>query len=649
MDIASYSKYSNGVKNVAQGRKLLKTRSRAPIGSFVITRGDTNIDPNALLMRKDNGRIFRVNKNDVINLMRTNKYSSEKAIAYYEAVCQIPHLVEGMEVFSNSKHPAPSPRGERTSLDMPSLKWYANTWDSNSWVRNMLREDGGPPCFWTKDHAALVDPFSKAWRLYDDKFPDRGWRVTYDIYDTYEKVTSQLLNFLEMHENEEEVHIWIQGSLKGLTPEKMVSRLKVTISQLEVSTSSKIHVMLLASGSGKTYLSNKYESVIDIDDIYSKADPNLKTQRDDTMKNEEWSKHDEINAMIIENAYDKGDLDGRLLVVHVPQVLTRIPHTVHGKYKMTKGELLKVLDERKDDFEWAKMTKLNWNTSQYSVRSRDSINDEVVKALQALPSSSLNRNNVGYDEYKRLWDVPITDSYDLWELYGSKNPVRIPVIPWRVSNLGMRVYDKGLPPQLFPPSSFCKIMNIDLSDLDVVEIYGNYSDYVKLIPMDADSAKKLDFGWREVGRNLYSMIAANDENYSTLLMIEDPSFFNGCGSVVTSAHACFGLGRSSSELLFQFERKVNTGHSTSGHMIASVLAFQSHFLWYLEEVFNNFSTKTTTYETDFIEPESGSYHTIHEYRNAIHDMEMVDNNKLYPKHARINFGLCKKFVAKLQM
>ena len=98
---------------------------------------------------------------------------------------------------------------------MPRIKWFANAWTGFSWVRNMLKGDGGIPCFWTKDNAEISDPFSKAWKLYDEKFPDRGWRITYDKFSTHDAVLSQLYDFLEMHSDEEEVHIWIQGNYRS--------------------------------------------------------------------------------------------------------------------------------------------------------------------------------------------------------------------------------------------------------------------------------------------------------------------------------------------------------------------------------------------------------------------------------------------------
>jgi hypothetical protein len=266
-----------------------------------------------------------------------------------------------------------------------------------------------------------------------------------------------------------------------------------------------------------------------------------------------------------------------------------------------------------------------------------------------LPGDDLLQKGKRTAEYLSLWTTPIEESVDLWEAYGGKSPTHIPIIPWRVTNLGTRVFNRGIPPQLFPASSFMRTMNLTDSKLHLTEVYANYSEFVEMVPLTADDQRTLDYGWMPVGINLYTMSKITEGNYSHLYKVKDESFFLGCGSVVTSAHACFGIGRSNADLLEQYIRKQDTGHGTSGHMIASVLAYQSQFLWYLQEVFNNFATRRSVYVTKFLEPESGAYHTIHEYRNAIQDMKRADVNKLYPNYARNNFEICKKFVSLIKV
>uniref|UniRef100_A0A2V0RLE8 VP7 n=1 Tax=viral metagenome TaxID=1070528 RepID=A0A2V0RLE8_9ZZZZ len=651
MNINFYSTYSVGVKTRLLGRKLLRTRARAAIGSFVIGNAKTNIDPNALLLRKDSARIFIVDANDFKDLMRNMKYSAEKAIAYYEAVTQIPHTVRNLYAYTNKRHKPPS-SGSSGIRRMPKIIWFSNTWDRHSWVRNMTKEDGGYPCFWTKDHSAITDPFSKAWKLYDTKFPDRGWRITYDVHTDIDSVFTELTSFIEMHQDEEELHVWIQGTLNGSDPPMVINDLKKLVSGLNLNSShinENVKVILMPSGSGKTFYSKMFEHVIDIDDIYNGATSIQKRKRKETMESESWTLHNEVNAEIILKFYEDGGLNNKILLTHGEDSLRKIPYEIVGKYKVPMSELASVLEERSDDPFHVKMTKLNWSTSNYSIKNRDEIKDLIHQQTSTMATDSEIKVDVRNTEYTSLWDTPIEKSYDLWEMYGSKTPTRIPVIPWRVSNLGPRIYKNGLPPQLFPSTTIMKKLNISLDGLNTTEIYGNYSEFVTLSIISESDIKTLDFGWRAVGNNLYAMSEISEDNYADLYKVEDIKFFMGCGSVITAAHACFGVGRSNDELLFQLERKMNTGHGTSGHMIASVLAFQSHFLWYLEEVFENFHSGKSVYVTKFNEPGSGAYHTIHEYRNAIHDMKRSDTNKLYPGYARNNLGICEKFVSNLQI
>uniref|UniRef100_A0A2V0RMJ6 VP7 n=1 Tax=viral metagenome TaxID=1070528 RepID=A0A2V0RMJ6_9ZZZZ len=133
------------------------------------------------------------------------------------------------------------------------------------------------------------------------------------------------------------------------------------------------------------------------------------------------------------------------------------------------------------------------------------------------------------------------------------------------------------------------------------------------------------------------------DGFATLYEVEDSSFFLGLGSVVTSSHRYFSIGRSPSNLLEQFLRKESGKEDLSGHMFASVLAFKSHFLWYLEEIAINMEKSTTIYAFPFKEPKGKQYHSINEYRDSVVYME----RKLlpeYPHYARDNVIICKELV-----
>jgi hypothetical protein len=133
------------------------------------------------------------------------------------------------------------------------------------------------------------------------------------------------------------------------------------------------------------------------------------------------------------------------------------------------------------------------------------------------------------------------------------------------------------------------------------------------------------------------------DGFATLYEVEDPSFFLGLGSVVTSSHRYFSIGRSPSNLLEQFLRRETGKEDLSGHMFASVLAFKSHFLWYLEEIASNMEKSKTIYAFPFKEPKGKQYHSTNEYRDSVVYMERKLLNE-YPHYARDNVVICKDLV-----
>uniref|UniRef100_A0A2V0RB52 VP7 n=1 Tax=viral metagenome TaxID=1070528 RepID=A0A2V0RB52_9ZZZZ len=668
MNTASYSQYSVGVKTQNKSKKLLRTRSRAMLGAFVLSDLPTDIDPNRLLMRKDSAKIFSVNEQDINNLMSEKDYTFEKAIAYYEAVSQIPHASMKLEFYTNAKHKSPK-ISEGVEMEMPKLTWFSNSWTGHSWVANMIKKDGGIPCFWTKDLSGGSDPFSKSWSIYEKRFPKRGWRVTYDVHDTVESVFGKLLSFIMYHSSEPELHIWIQGNLKGLDPSKMVEKLTDMLasgnsldssgkqSKMSKDHDDEIPIIILPAGTGKTTYSKRHDSLVDIDDIIN--DPSVKDEMEDLRRKaadtNEWSIVNTRNGELVKAFMKAGRLEGKILLAHGDDMFGDVINTkTLGGMKLSKSEMQKIRDERaQSDEMWAELTELNWETSDQPIGSRKDIDDMIERIM----SESVEDDPVVYapsfmisKEYISLWSTPLDDSIDTWEAFGSGSPQRIPLIPWRVSNVGPRIFHKGIPPQLFPPTTFMMERGISMLELQFTEVYSNYSEFVIMRPITDDELETLDFGWLPVGDNMYVMSKIDEDDYSSgLLTVDDRDFFLGCGSVVTSAHACFGLGRSNTDLISQRRRKEATGYGTSGHMIASVLSFQSHFLWYLEEVYMNLKTNRSVYVTTFNEPEEGAYHTIHEYRNAVLDMKLLDSKGMYPKYARNNFRICETFVRYLNL
>lgn len=256
------------------------------------------------------------------------------------------------------------------------------------------------------------------------------------------------------------------------------------------------------------------------------------------------------------------------------------------------------------------------------------------------------------------WSTDVATSTDLYHYYAGRPPQRIPVIPWRVSNYGMRKYGGKLNPQVFPASTWAGKLykNADPDDRYFTDdaIYSNYSPFVHMVPIwEGDD---VDYAWVCVGPNQYVMRAMPRPHipgeaynaFGILLKVAAPEFFMGLGSVATAQHSCFGVGRSESELMEQAIRRVATGHDTSGHMIASALCHRAHFLWYLEEVYTNMMSKKSIYLMPFNEPAGTEYHSIEEYGYAVNDMGDIIERGGYPYYARAQVGICRDFVSLLK-
>jgi hypothetical protein len=639
------------------------------VGAFFVGKGSTNIDPTGIMLYATTTKIFNVDEQDLARLSADYNYSAAKAIAYYEAVTQIPVAIRGKFMYDNVPHkPAHKPilqSKTSSSDDVGSIEdsnpdqkliWFANSWDGNSWKRNIKLENGGPPCFWTKDLSDGDDPFTVAWRAYDSQYPERGWRITYEKYKSYDDVLTQLKSFIEKYSSEPELHIWIQGNQKGLTPQLMVNALREDINASSNESTATIDVIIMPSGTGKSTYSSMYPELLDIDDIINAPHVKgvMRSLRKRAMQNMDFDELNDLNGELVMDSLTKGEIAGRILLMHGSDTLGKnVKVNILASAKLPKKEMLEISKSRAEiDPHWSSMTELNWSTSMVPVMSRSAINGlirEVVRShqrknLDLTVSPVVDRTY----EYRTYWKTDLRESIDLWALYGGRRPTRIPVIPWRVSNVGMRVYGTALPPQLFPASSVMRKNGIK-DFIDYTEIYHNYSEHVSMIEIsDADRASDgLDFGWMYLGQGMYSMMDIDSTVYR-LYKVQDVDFFKGLGTVVTSAHACFGFGRTNDDLIFQLERKNKTGFGTSGHMIASILAFKSHFLWYLTEIDINTRTNKTIYITPFNEPESGLYHISRDYVNALDDIKLASQKVDIPEHAKANFEICKQFVSKMQ-
>ena len=110
------------------------------------------------------------------------------------------------------------------------LKYFNNSWTGNSWSEKTRKGDT-IPVFWTKDKNPLSTPIDREWDRYNRKHPGVGRRITYDVYDTFDKVLAAYRKFLNETKDEEEVHVWIQGTLDGVGPGEMLAMLKKEVKQ----------------------------------------------------------------------------------------------------------------------------------------------------------------------------------------------------------------------------------------------------------------------------------------------------------------------------------------------------------------------------------------------------------------------------------
>jgi hypothetical protein len=187
--------------------------------------------------------------------------------------------------------------------------------------------------------------------------------------------------------------------------------------------------------------------------------------------------------------------------------------------------------------------------------------------------------------------------------------------------------------------SFRDQMDAIYSRLDEEEKAPNAS-----LPKDKprDMSKVMRMNWEGVScEPLPRRIIAAD--VANLLSMEpvvlNDRLFRGMGSVVTSCHAVFGLGRSLEEVITQDLHKVATGVATSGHLLASCIAHKHHMLWYVYEVFINLQSRKSIYLFPFREPEGGVYHSKQDYDYTLQLLQdKVRKNKL-PRYAELHVEL----------
>lgn len=221
-----------------------------------------------------------------------------------------------------------------------------------------------------------------------------------------------------------------------------------------------------------------------------------------------------------------------------------------------------------------------------------------------------------------------------------------PCVPFRVSEYNFLEDKNQICVQMYPCSSFRSILNarnVELFDtyMDAVfKIMGNtsflnYSEHVLVMPINDDMLI-----------NTYDFLYKKDPEHSWLYQIckiSDPAqkfvitdeFMMGSASVITSRHRSYGLCRDVDSLI----RQLSYSGRISGHMIAAQLAYSTHLLWYLHEVYYNYSTKKSTYKLTVIEPTEDRYHNREEYENAIREVQEAYYKARSSSQSKSLFGI----------
>ena len=645
------------------------TKRRGLHGSFIIDAdhsskfelgpnksAKTNIDPVGHLMGKRNTGVFVVNHDEVALLGMTDECTThiylesgaetregyDKAVAYVEAVSQLPEYKESMAgkglAYTSDTHW--NEETMRTRFD--NITWFDNAWTGFSWGD----EDVTPPCFWTKnytdekaDKVLYLDgdtlvKWPKAERFWEKNeyapFKDRTAMID-DHMQTFRNVMKKHSNAVIFFNGGADMSRKYASEIAGVVVvhKAMLAR---NMEARKEDASQALHPQDLHES---LRLQSEYKShLIAFDTFESANEPGLYMAVPGAGKT-----HFVESRRGMPRASDAHTRMWKEYEKNYPDRGWRVAYDTFASYEAVLSALVDFLNMHVHEVHvWIQGTLQDMSSTELLRRLKVDIQGEFAKYMN------------GRKAAQDLWHYSLDQSTDLNYYYASRPPQRIPTVPWRTCNMGMRIFSERKP-QVFPASTWMSEMGLGTLNVNAKEailfgkeVYVNYSGYVKMIPLwDHDA---VDFAWKEISPNEYVMVPVGSAPGASgyLYKVANPDFFMGMGSVATSQHSVFGLGRSEEELYNQAVRKLETGTGTSGHMIASALCCRAHFMWYLEEVHRNLMTKKSIYLMPFNEPAGTEYHTIEEYRNAIVDMDRIAAEGRYPKYALAHLEICRAFV-----
>ena len=128
------------------------------------------------------------------------------------------------------------------------------------------------------------------------------------------------------------------------------------------------YAIVLPAGSGKTYLSNKYENLIDIDMLLTSEQQNiLKILCIKSMETNNWNIHQNKEYEFINEKIKNFD-NNKILLLHHESKAEKYNLEVIGNFKTNESTMLKVAKERsKNDIFRETCTIHNYNSCNNSI------------------------------------------------------------------------------------------------------------------------------------------------------------------------------------------------------------------------------------------------------------------------------------------
>lgn len=221
-----------------------------------------------------------------------------------------------------------------------------------------------------------------------------------------------------------------------------------------------------------------------------------------------------------------------------------------------------------------------------------------------------------------------------------------PCVPFRVDEYNFLEDRHQTCAQMYPCTALGVMLNARNKELfdacinDMIKLmattpFMNYSEHVMVMLIDDELiTKTYDFLYKKDPNNDWVYIVCGNSDPAQKYVVTD-EFMMGSASIITSRHRSYGLCRDVNSLIRQQSYKGRI----SGHMIAAQLAYTPHLLWYLYEVYYNYSTKKSTYKLTVIEPTEDRYHNREEYENAIREVHEAYYKAKSSPQSKMLFGV----------